>query len=89
VPVTFYFFHKGVVYKKATALPILEVASSGDDCGYSSYDNAQSVLQECQDAQSKNTLGFETCTLIGQGRILDNVEILPSNHLALYSFLNS
>jgi len=70
-------------------LPILEVADAGDDCGYSSAQDALAVLHVCQLAQTKNTLCFDACTLREQGRILDNVEILPGNHIALYSFLHS
>jgi len=86
--VRYYFCYNGVVYKKSAALPILEAAASGEDCGYSSYDDALFIVHECQDSLGKNTLRYDVRTVKEQRMILDQVEILPSNHIALYSFLH-
>ena len=86
---SYYFCYNGIVYMASNALPILEPANAGDACGYASYNDALSILHEYQNIQRKNTLGLDIHALETQRRILDRVEILPNNHMAVYAFLNS
>ena len=86
---SYYFCYDGIIYKPSDALPVLEPANAGDTCGYASYGDALSVLHEYQNIQSKNTLSLDAATLDKQHKILDGVEILPNNHMAVYAFLNS
>ena len=85
---SYYFFYKGLVYKKSDALPTLEVAMIGDECGFMSREDALEVLHECQHALSINSLRFDEQTLRQQRYILDSVVIFPSNHPSLYYFLH-
>ena len=86
---SYYFCYNGIIYKASNALPVLEPANAGDACGYASYSDALSILHEYQNIQSKNTLGLDERILEVQRRILERVEILSNNHMAVYAFLNS
>ena len=75
----YFYYYNGNIYKKSETLPVLECIDIDESYGFSSYENALYLLQECQNLIGKNSLSFNEDFLEENRTILDNVQILPSN----------